>query len=48
MDSLMNWCKCPKCGDRIEYKFYLRDCDDEEDNPPAVYQCPKCKNIEVL
>jgi predicted nucleic-acid-binding Zn-ribbon protein len=32
---------CPKCGTRMEYKYDVTPIKQ-------VFQCPKCKNIELV
>lgn len=36
---------CPRCGARMNQKTVLFDGTEM---PPYLYQCPQCKNIEVL
>jgi tRNA(Ile2) C34 agmatinyltransferase TiaS len=36
---------CPKCGTRMESKGSMTDFNDDSGN---LYQCSKCKNIEIL
>lgn len=38
---------CPKCGTEMERKYRL-DADDSGDFETVLYQCPQCKNIEVV
>jgi len=38
-------CKCPKCGTEMEAKGRMEDaCDIQR----IVFQCPECKNIEMI
>jgi DNA-directed RNA polymerase subunit M/transcription elongation factor TFIIS len=37
---------CPKCGTKMECKFWLPQ-DEYGGGGYAIFQCPKCKNIEV-
>lgn len=36
---------CPECGTRMNEKYTVAGTPDFESK---LYQCPKCKNIEVL
>jgi ssDNA-binding Zn-finger/Zn-ribbon topoisomerase 1 len=39
---------CPECGAEMEQKFWLPvNVDEEGRGGYTIYQCPKCKNIEV-
>jgi tRNA(Ile2) C34 agmatinyltransferase TiaS len=38
---------CPECGTRMESKGSMNDFNDESGNYD-LYQCPKCKNVEIL
>ena len=42
--------KCPKCKKEMEKKLDIpREIDgDYMPDYDTIYQCPKCKNIEVL
>ena len=47
----MNPYECPKCGERMEEKFSLPELEPDDSGdygPPMVYQCPKCKNVEMV
>jgi len=37
--------KCPQCGTGMEAKGELEDSSQPQ---KTVFQCPKCKNIELL
>ena len=39
---------CPDCGTEMQKKAWLMiDVGDEGQGGIDVYQCPKCKNIEI-
>lgn len=37
---------CPDCGTRMDSKGSMADFDDSGNY--CLYQCPKCKNVEIL
>ena len=37
---------CPKCHTRMEYKVSFTGFNEGGDW--CLYQCPKCKNVEIL
>lgn len=40
--------KCPECGTIMQYKhWFSAGADFEGRGGETLYQCPKCKNIEV-
>jgi NAD-dependent SIR2 family protein deacetylase len=38
--------RCEKCGEMMENKGGV--CIVMQDRQPHLYQCPKCKNVEIL
>ena len=50
-DPIVQWptgIGCPDCGTEMEKKAWLMiDVGDEGQGGVDVYQCPKCKNIEI-
>jgi hypothetical protein len=38
---------CPKCGTRMESKGSMSEFNDDSGNY-CLWQCPKCKNVEIL
>ena len=45
--ALPEWKKCPICRTEMELKA-IWGADEEGQHGYEMYQCPKCKNIEVL
>lgn len=39
--------RCPKCMELMELKGLIGDLSDE-DCQTGLWQCPKCKNVEVF
>ncbi len=39
---------CPECGEKMSLKFNKRNGDCYYDEELLIYQCKKCKNIEVV
>jgi len=43
--------KCPKCGEEMENKGYINEppvLDSDYAVGVSIYQCSKCKNIEMI
>jgi len=39
--------KCPDCGTQMERKGNIREGSDTGHGREDLYQCPKCKNVEI-
>lgn len=38
---------CPKCGTRMEHKGTINYHEEDSAWNEVLYQCPKCKNVEI-
>lgn len=39
--------QCPKCNTKMDKKYTVWT-DDSRDFSTVLYQCPQCKNVEVV